>query len=280
MKKNILLLLVLQVFLWGCGNKKAELELGYDKVTPPPVRNCVKFVPPVIRPDAEIQANVDSKRKLTKDGSVSLTVKNSEKATAFIKKEIARFGGYISSEKSDGGATNKDYNMSIEVPSANFDSLLYTLEKYEDVVSVESRSIEINDVTSEYIDLEARMKIKKASEQKMLALLDKAKTLTETLAVEKQLTDLRAEIESDEGQFKYLNQQISFSTLDVNYYEKDKKESSFWKDFFGAFSNGWTLFLNLLVGLANLWMIIVFGLVVFFLIRKFWRKRPKKEKSK
>lgn len=270
MKKNILLLVVLQVFLWGCGRKGESADQSVRTLNMVSLDESTRFVPP--------PANAN--RKLTKDGSISFTVKNPEKTTVFIKNAIAKFGGYISSERSNGGATNKEYHISIEVPSAYFDSLLQTLEKFEDVVSVESRNIEIKDVTSEYIDLEARMKIKKASEQKMLALLDKAKTLTETLAVEKQLTDLRAEIESDEGQFKYLNQQISYSTLDVNYYEKDKKESSFWKDFFGAFSNGWTLFLNLLVGLANLWMIIVFGIVVVYFVRRFWRKHPKKGSSK
>ncbi|MDD2798727.1 MAG: DUF4349 domain-containing protein [Bacteroidales bacterium] len=265
MKKSILLLVVIQFFLWGCGSKSPK---------PSSVSSVVCENEVIANEDnAASPPPLDSQRKLTKDGSISFTVKNPEKTTMFIKNEIKRFGGYISSEKSNGGATNKEYNISIEVPSANFDSLLQILEKFEDVVSVENRNIEIHDVTSQYIDLEARMKIKKASEQKMLALLDKAKTLTETLAVEKQLTELRAEIESDEGQFKYLNQQISYSTLDVNYYEKDKKESSFWKDFFGAISNGWTLFLNLMVGLANLWMIIVFGIVVFYIVRKMSRKK-------
>jgi hypothetical protein len=118
------------------------------------------------------------------------------------------------------------------------------------------------------------MKVKKETEQKYFELLKKAKNLEETLAVERQLSDLRAEIESLEGRMKYLNNQVDLSTLRVSFYEKQKYSSNFVSGFVKALRQGWQVFLYVITGLAYLWVLILVALAVFILLR--WNRKRKK----
>lgn len=160
--------------------------------------------------------------------------------------------------------------MSVKVPSARFDSLLDCLVQNSNVQKIENKSVYITDVTQEYVDVETRLNIKKESYKKLMALFDRAKTVSEILEVQKQLTDLQTEIESAEGQMKYLNHQIDYSTLEVSFSKKESSPSHFFRDFGKGLSSGWGLFLNLLTLLANLWVILLVGvsILVFFRIRK------------
>lgn len=147
-----------------------------------------------------------------------------------------------------------------------------------DIKKLDNRSIDTDDVTEDFIDNQTRLKIKKASEAKLIVLLNKAKDLRDLLAVQKQLTDLQGEIESIEGRMKYLNDQINYSTLNVSYYKKEVKSNSFFSDFWDASKNGWQVFLQVLTFVANLWVII---LVLFFGIWGFrsYRRRKKNKNN-
>jgi len=69
--------------------------------------------------------------------------------------------------------------LTIKVPSDKFDSLLNYIIDNANIRSLETKSVQIKDVTEEFIDIEARLKIKKESHQKLSELLKQAKNLTE-----------------------------------------------------------------------------------------------------
>ena len=218
-------------------------------------------------------------RKLIKDGSLKFRTNDIDKTDAFIKSAVKKFDAYISNDEKYSNESNKGCDLTLRVPSAKYDSLMTYIIDNADIKSLDNKSTDIEDVTEDYIDTQTRLKIKKASEAKLIDLLNKAKDLKDLLAVQKQLTDLQADIESIEGRMKYLNDQVNYSTLKVSFYKNAVKSNTFFGDFWDAFKNGWQVFLQVITFIANLWVII---LVSVFLVMGFksYRKRKKNAKNK
>src|SRR5690606_1152594 len=82
-------------------------------------------------------------------------------------------------------------------------------------VDFDSSSSGITDVTNEVIDLQARLRTYKNTEEQLLQIQKEAKSVTDTMAVYKELTDIRYKIESVESQLKYYSNQTEYSTVTI-----------------------------------------------------------------
>jgi hypothetical protein len=266
MKKTLFLILLSMYLFVGCGAKEKEVMTE--------VTTLSKLDEAEVNPPDKVVGTTE--RKLIKNGDIKFQAYDIKKADLFIKSSVKKFGAHISKDENYNNDTNEGYDITIRVPAAKFDSLMAYILNNADIKKLDNRSIDIDDVTEDFIDNQTRLKIKKASEAKLIVLLNKAKDLRDLLAVQKQLTDLQGEIESIEGRMKYLNDQINYSTLDVSYYKKEVKSNSFFSDFWDAFKNGWQVFLQVLTFVANLWVII---LVIFFGIWGFRSYRRHKKKK-
>jgi hypothetical protein len=99
------------------------------------------------------------------------------------------------------------------VPAAQFNA---ALDEIRAVGSrVQQEKITGQDVTEEYIDLEARIRSKQALEAQFLEIMKQARTVSDALEVQRQLSDVRAEIERLEGRRRFLENQSSMSTFTV-----------------------------------------------------------------
>ena len=96
--------------------------------------------------------------------------------------------------------------------------------------------------------------------------------VTEILDIEKQIGQLRSEIESIEGRLKYLQNRVSFSTLTMTFYESIPNETKFGQKFKNGFRNGWDNLIWFFVVLTNIWPFILIGLGLIVGI-KIYRKR-------
>ena len=210
-------------------------------------------------------------RKLTKTGTLRFETSDRKKTGALIAKSVAEMKGFISNDNTSQYDGRVENTLTIRVPAQNFDPLM---EKISSCASkIDEKSIEIEDVTQQYIDLDKRLKTKKELEARYLQLLQKATKVEEILKIEEQIGKLREDIESSEGQFRYLNNQINLSTLTVTFYEKNAGYG-FWHKLGQGFAAGWDNVLWFFVALANLWAIILFVVAILFLIR-YWRRRRK-----
>ena len=95
----------------------------------------------------------------------------------------------------------------IRVPADRFDELLLIIEPLAS--KIESKNINTQDVTEEFIDVETRLKTKKELETRYLEILKQAKTVTDIISIESQIATVRSEIESMEGRINYLKNQVS-----------------------------------------------------------------------
>lgn len=216
-------------------------------------------------------------RKLVKEADVRFLTTDNRVSYQLISICLKGFGAYISDENTFNNRSESGYEITIKVPAAHFDSLLNYILTHARVKELQSKRTQVNDVTNEFIDTEARIKIKKESAQKLADLMKQSKNLTETLEIQKQLTDLQSEIESVEGRLKYLNEQVTYSTLRITIYERVSYSERFAGEFGNALNGGWQVFLFLLTGVAYLWVVILVVLLVWLGVRYYKRNIKRKK---
>ena len=102
--------------------------------------------------------------------------------------------------------------ISFMVPAANFDT---TIDQLSQVGKVQSEHISGNDVSAQYVDLQARLANEEAQRDAMLTLLRGAKTITDIIAVQTQIGQITQQIEQLKGQISYFDHNTSFSTITV-----------------------------------------------------------------
>ncbi len=215
-------------------------------------------------------------QKLIKRGYLAFEVDDLAKTHQKIIGEAKKLGGYIASD-----AESKEYDrvahaMSIRVPAAQFDAFIATIAA--GVAHFDEKQITVDDVTEQFVDLQARLKTKKELETRYLELLRQAKNVKDMLEIERELGTLRADIESMEGVFRVLKNQVAYATIDVRYYILQiETERGFGHKFSQAFRGGWENFIGFFVGLAYIWpFVILIGVAVYYLIRRIKRKRAAK----
>ncbi|UII25119.1 DUF4349 domain-containing protein [Fulvivirga maritima] len=253
--------LVLLVSIFGCGQKHggANLEMAEDEM---------------VAPTSEQKSVEKIERKLIKEGRIEFETENIKATRKTIFEAVNKFKGYVSSDQEYKLPGRKSNTVVIRVPAASFDDLLS--EATQGVEKFESKEINVKDVTEEFLDIQARLKTKKELEQRYVDLLKKAKNVTEILEIEKQIGQLRSEIESIEGRLKYLQDRVSFSTLSMTFYESIPDETEFSSKFSDGFKNGWDNLVWFFVLLTNIWpfILIVLGLIIGFRIYRRRKQKP------
>ena len=130
----------------------------------------------------------------------------------------AKAGFVVSSETSrwtdSDGAETVSTTLVFRVPAAAFDEALAVVRALGTRVS--SEKVTGQDVTEEYVDLEARVRAQRAVEEQYLGVLKDARTIPDILAVEQKLGEVRTEIERAEGRRRFLENQTSLSTITVH----------------------------------------------------------------
>lgn len=258
------ILLLLCLITLSCDNNNSSSEMrGFGETNMADEEQAVNF-----NSAKQEQPLVDQvERKLIKNGQIDFETENLNKTREDIFRAIKKYGGYISSENEFKNNYEISSNLAIRVPSENFDKLI--VEISIGVERFDRKEIYVQDVTSEFLDMKARVKTKKELEDRYREILKRANSVTEILEVERQIGELRAEIESFEGRLKYLNNQVSYSTLNVRAYETVSRQTEFGKAFNAGFKNGWDNLILFFVLLVNIWPFIIITIIIiaFFIIR-------------
>lgn len=234
-------------------------------------------VPPTEQPESSREQLVPTKdqsvgRQLIKEGNISFECENVQQTKAAVEKICKSLGAYTSSEGQDSYGEHLTYRQTIRVPAAKFDTLLFHLEKF--AIKIDSKDINTRDVTEEFIDLDTRLKTKKELEDRYRDILKQARSVQEVLAVEREIGNVRSEIESMEGRLNYLKDRIALSTLTINYYQLVPSDFGFGSKFMTSFGRGWENLLSFLIGIMSLWpFVLLLGFGVGVYIRQRNRKK-------
>lgn len=192
-------------------------------------------------------------------------VENLDNFESKILELVKKSGGYISLIER---YNDDEIFITLKVPKINFQSDLNNLKKL--FISIENERIQIEDISQQYIDLEARLKSKKESEKRYLTLLQKASSVKDILEIEQALRQIREEIESYEANLRYYNNSIQYSTINVNAYIQKIKISgeNFWTRFVKSISTGFNYLVSTILFIISLWPLIIIVIAVIFIIKK------------
>ncbi len=222
--------------------------------------------------------NVVETAKIIKTGNLNVEVENYETSIVKIREIIKQSQGYISNEEENHSSYQIYNTLTIRVPKEKFDDILSKIEKT--ALTVNSKNINMQDVSEEYVDLTTRLKTKKEVELRYLDILKQARSINEILSVENELRVIREEIEAKEGRVKFLDSQVGYSTLTLYVYQQydNPYKPGFFNKIGKALSAGWEGIKIFIVGLFYIWPFWVI-LGTFFIWLSWFLKKKKRAKK-
>ncbi len=152
-------------------------------------------------------------RMVVYTAEVSIETREIEKQHREITRIARAAGGFVTSSgitSYDGGRAAQ---VTVRVPQKSYVSTLDAICRLGKLLS---RNEKGEDVTEEYVDLQARLRNLKREEEAFLKVLGRASRIADILAVERELSRVRGEIETAEGRIKYLDNQVQLSTITVS----------------------------------------------------------------
>ena len=153
-------------------------------------------------------------RKIIYNAEITLVVESVTTVSDQITKLVKDAGGYISeTDLASHAQTQRRATWKVRVPVDRFDTFLAAVTRLGEV---ERHHVDSQDVTQEYYDTEARIANKQQEEKRLLKhLADSTGKLEDILAVEKELSWVRGEIEQIQGRLKYLASFSALSTVTI-----------------------------------------------------------------
>jgi hypothetical protein len=219
-------------------------------------------------------------RKIVRNGNITLEVEVIAKSIDDVAALAAELGGYVVSSNKYEQEGRTSGRVSIRVPANRFDEAFTRLRKLG--LNVPDESTNSQDVTEEYADLDAQLRNLQATETRLLALMDKAQKVDEILAVQRELSNTRGQIERIKGRMQYLQRTSDMAIIEVALQAKKSITDTGWKpvETLSSALRGLINFGKVLVDIL-IWLVIfiplwaVIGIIVWLVIRK---KRKAKAK--
>jgi hypothetical protein len=158
---------------------------------------------------------------IVKTADMTIEVKDFQKANDQAIVIAKSSGGYItnSSAASDAGVPSSG-TLAIRVPVESFER---AVKRLGELGKIKSNAISGEDVTGEVVDLESRLRNKRAEERQYLDIMNKAHRVTDIVTVSNELYRVRGEIEEMVGRVKQLRSSAAMSTINLTLSEKVKK---------------------------------------------------------
>jgi len=234
----------------------------------------------------EVSAEAPS-RLVIKIGTINMVVTEVESSVKSIVKYTESKGGWVVSstitekEKVPLGA------ITVRVPAEIFDEALVYFRGLAEKVTYERTQGQ--DVTEEYVDLQAQLRNLEATETQLLKIMERSGKISEVLEVQRELTNVRERIERIKGRMQYLEQSAKMATITVNLSLSEEllpiPPTEKWHPKY-VLIRAWRSVLGALRNISYLLIwIIIYGLIwvplviIAWLIRKFWKKRKTQKKT-
>lgn len=233
--------------------------------------------------------------KVIKTGNLSLKVTSIDQAMESLRDVARQAGGdvvnssltdsdSISVRPMDAVVKTKSGSATIRVEADRFDETIGNIRALANVVVSESTNGQ--DVSSEYVDLQARLKNKQTEEEAISAILTReTKQIDDVLQVTIELSRVRGEIEQLQSQMKYLDDQADMATIDVFFTEDAAigKTDSSWRpsqeirDAVNALITAFQKLVSFLISFIIVVvpilgvLLIIFGGILYLVVKRLYR---------
>ncbi|MBI2871899.1 MAG: DUF4349 domain-containing protein [Chloroflexi bacterium] len=155
----------------------------------------------------------EQQRLIIRSASVALAVKGVPEAVDAVVQLVDRLEGIVVSSSIRGEGQETSATVSFRVPVERFDEALTGLRAL--AVRVLSEDTSSQDVTEEYVDLDAQRRNLEATESQYLAILNRAETVEDVLKVQREISNVRDQIERSKARLQYLERTSAMSMVSV-----------------------------------------------------------------
>ncbi|MCF7624923.1 DUF4349 domain-containing protein [Peribacillus castrilensis] len=233
--KTMMLMFSLFLLLAGCSSNEKDDSASESQDEKAESKMDASISGNKVQEEAAEKEGMTDERKVIHQAQLELKVKNLEKAQMKIENKVAEYGGYVV----ESNVYREDEELvegtiTVRVPEAHFQDFLTDSEG--EASEVVGRNVTGQDVTEQYVDLKARLKSKRAVEERLLAFMKDAEKTEDLLKISADLAVVQEEIEQLTGQIKYLENQTSYSTVTITLSQDrivvpgiDNKELNTWE---------------------------------------------------
>ncbi|MEK4014093.1 DUF4349 domain-containing protein [Peribacillus sp. FSL M8-0224] len=234
-RKTMMLMFSLFLLLAGCSSNEKDDSPSESQDEKAESKMDASISGNKVQEEAAEKEGMTDERKVIHQAQLELKVKNLEKAQMKIENKVSEYGGYVV----ESNVYREDEELvegtiTVRVPEAHFQDFLTDSEG--EASEVVGRSVTGQDVTEQYVDLKARLKSKRAVEERLLAFMKDAEKTEDLLKISSDLAVVQEEIEQLTGQIKYLENQTSYSTVTITLSQDrivvpgiDNKELNTWE---------------------------------------------------
>ena len=229
-----------------------------------------------------VNAGTAQDRSVIKNGNIGLETEDISKAKAQLTQVALKYQGLIEnwSQQSNNSGELYSVHATVRVPADSIDKAIDDISAMGDVLSV---YVSNTDVTTQVIDIDARVASLTASVARLQKLMAESKSTSDLLAAETALSQRQAELESLISQQKYLKDQVGLATINVDVYAQGRGPISTPTSFADGIKEGWkalTVFFTgtmVFLGMTTPWLIVILplGAIAFFVVRRIRRKNTK-----
>jgi len=193
-----------------------------------------------------------------------------------------RFGEAVDVAEAQGGfvadsrSRSRSGSLTVRVPAANFDETLRALRA---LGTVEVESVHGEDVTADYVDLHANLRIARARREVLLGLMADAVSIEQTIRVQNALDETQLRIEQLQGQLRLLDDRTSLATIGLRLREQgvepesEVEKASIPNAFERAAAGFVGVIAAMVIGLGYLFPILALGLAAWFVVARMRRRR-------
>lgn len=224
------------------------------------------------------------KPQLIKEANVSMKVDKLPDSLKQVKVLVRQLGGYVTMENmalSDEQGSYRSASLTLRLPQDNLDRFL---ESAGSVGKILDERISATDVSKELVDTASRIKNLQAQEKALQAIMQRSGKIAEVLEVADKLSEVRGEIESAQGELRFMKSQVAYSTVNLSLSEKVVTSAAEQKPGLGTvITNGlqraWDDFYAFVLSLVSLgiWLLLSFlprllllGLIAIGLVKLVW----------
>ena len=165
------------------------------------------------------EAQISSERIVIKNARLEIVVNQPDQSMESIGRMAEQMGGYVVSanlyqSQLSSGIEVPRASITVRVPVERLDEALERIEAESDRLPL-NKTIDSQDVTSEYTDLQSRLRNLEATEAQLVEIMEEARRTEDVLSVYSQLTQVREQIEVIQGQINYYERSAALSAISV-----------------------------------------------------------------
>lgn len=256
----VILIVLLAVAAAGCGASKSQ-ELSGS------ARNQAGSADTSPSAGTAVEA-VSLDRKIIRNANLDLRVADVPQTMERIAALCAESGGYTVNSHISRDEQRFSARLSIKVPEEKLDVITASISQLGEVTD---KVISARDVTEEYYDAEARLKVLQAKEERLLGLMEKANNISDIISIENELGKTRGELEVLAGRLQLLNNSIDYSLIEIELVQALPGAVQAPQGTLGKALRGLVASLNSLISFAGntviaIFVILPWALVLFLLV--------------